>query len=84
VIMKPLARWTLVVTGDLNRRVRLYLASVGRKGDLSRFVEEAVESRLLELQLKSLPNYRTSANDKEPAPAAPVVILDKTGSTDGQ
>lgn len=63
----------------------MYLASVGRKGDLSRFVEEAVEARLLELQVKSLPSYRASANDKEPVPAgAAAVILDKTGSTDGQ
>ncbi len=80
--MRPLARWTLFVARDLDRRARLHLASVGRKGDLSRFVEEkAVEARLLDLQVKSLPGYRTSANDKA---AASAVILDKTGSTDGE
>jgi len=62
-------RWTLTVSSDIDRRVRRFLAAAGRKGDLSRFVEEAVKSRLLELSLKSVPTYsRPSANDVEPAP----------------
>jgi hypothetical protein len=67
--MKQSARWTLTVSSDIDRRVRRLLAATGRKGDLSNFVEEAVESRLLELSLKSVRTYtRPSANDVEPAP----------------
>lgn len=52
--MKQSARWALTVSDDVNRRVRRYLASAGRQGDLSAFVEEAV------------PTYsRPSANDME-------------------
>ena len=66
--MKQSARWTLTVPSDLDRRVRRLLAATGRKGDLSHFVEEAVNSRLLELSMKSLRTYsRPSANDVEPA-----------------
>jgi hypothetical protein len=67
--MKQSTRWALTVSSDIDRRVRRFLAAAGRKGDLSRFVEEAVRSRLLELSLKSVPTYsRRSANDVEPAP----------------
>jgi hypothetical protein len=65
--MKQSARWTLTVSGDVDRRVRRYLASAGRKGDLSAFVEEAVRTRLLQLSMKSVQTYsRASANDVEP------------------
>jgi hypothetical protein len=56
-------RWMLTVSIDVNRRLRRFLADTGRKGDLSRFVEGAVKSRLLELSMKSVPTYsRPSAN----------------------
>jgi hypothetical protein len=62
--MKQSARWTLTVSADVDRRVRRYLASAGRKGDLSGFVEEAVKARLLQLSMKTVPTYsRPSAND---------------------
>jgi hypothetical protein len=62
-------RWTLAVSSDIDRRVRRFLAEAGRKGDLSRFVEEAVKTKLLELSMKSVPAHtRRSANDVEPAP----------------
>jgi hypothetical protein len=65
--MKQSTRWTLTVSSDLDRRVRRFLASAGRKGDLSGFVEEAVRSKLLQLSMKSVPTYsRPSANDVEP------------------
>jgi len=64
--MKQSARWTLTVSGDVDRRVRRYLADVKRKGDLSAFVEEAVRARLLQLSMKTVPTYsRPSANDVE-------------------
>ena len=39
--MKQTTRWMLTVSSDTDRVVRRYLAAAGRKGDLSRFVEEA-------------------------------------------
>ena len=64
--MTQSTRWTLTVSEDVDRRVRRYLASVGRKGELSTFVEEAVRARLLQLSMKTVPTYsRPSANDVE-------------------
>jgi hypothetical protein len=44
-------RWSLVVSRDTDTALRQFLASQGRrhKGDISRFVEEAVRSHLLDL-----------------------------------
>lgn len=43
-------RWSLVVSEEIDRALRTYLAQHGlKKGDLSRFVEEAVKDRLFGL-----------------------------------
>lgn len=44
-------RWNLVVSPDTDQALRVFLANQGggRKGDLSRFVEEAVRTHILEL-----------------------------------
>lgn len=44
-------RWNVVVSTDTDKSLRMFLASQGggRKGDLSRFVEEAVRAHILEL-----------------------------------
>ncbi|TAN52302.1 MAG: methionine repressor-like protein [Methylococcaceae bacterium] len=44
-------RWNLVVSYDIDQALRQFLVSQGggRKVDLSRFVEEAVKARILEL-----------------------------------
>jgi hypothetical protein len=44
-------RWNLVVSQSTDMALRHFLASQGggRKGDLSRFVEEAVRAHILEL-----------------------------------
>lgn len=44
-------RWNVAVSNDTDQSLRMFLASQGggRKGDLSRFVEEAVRARILEL-----------------------------------
>jgi Ribbon-helix-helix domain len=44
-------RWNIAVSPDTDQSVRMYLASQGggRKGDLSRFIEEAVRAHILEL-----------------------------------
>ncbi len=44
-------RWNIAVSADTDQSLRMYLASQGggRKGDLSRFIEEAVRAHILEL-----------------------------------
>ena len=46
------ARWNLVVSPATDAALRQFLASQGRarKGELSRFVEEAVRARILEIE----------------------------------
>jgi hypothetical protein len=46
-----MARWNLAVSSRTDQAVRLFLARQGRarKGDLSRFIEEAVQAHILEL-----------------------------------
>ncbi|MBS0213670.1 MAG: ribbon-helix-helix domain-containing protein [Proteobacteria bacterium] len=43
-------RWNIAVSPDVDQSVRMFIAAQGggRKGDLSRFIEEAVRSFLLE------------------------------------
>ena len=43
-------RWNIAVSPDMERSVRMFIAAQGggRKGDLSRFIGEAVRSYLLE------------------------------------
>ena len=49
-------RWNLVVSSETDRALRQYLAGAGggRKGDLSRFVEEAVQARVWELTIEQV------------------------------
>lgn len=44
-------RWNVAVSTDIDQSLRMFLASQGggRKGDLSRFIEEAVRAHILEL-----------------------------------
>jgi hypothetical protein len=44
-------RWNVAVSPDTDQSLRVFLASQGggRKGDLSRFIEEAVRAHILEL-----------------------------------
>ena len=43
-------RWNIAVSQDMDQSVRMFIAAQGggRKGDLSKFIEEAVRSYLLE------------------------------------
>jgi hypothetical protein len=43
-------RWNIAVSPDMDQSVRRFIAAQGggRKGDLSRFIEEAVRASLLE------------------------------------
>ena len=47
-------RWNVAVSADTDQSVRIYLAGGGRgrKGELSKFIEEAVRSHLLELTVE--------------------------------
>lgn len=48
-------RWSIVVPEETDRTLRAFLARRGtKKGDISRFVEEAVQSRLFELTVESI------------------------------
>ena len=48
-------RWSIVVREDTDRALRSWLAATGgRKGDLSRFVDEAVVARLFELAVDGI------------------------------
>ena len=43
-------RWSIVVRDEVDKALRAYLGRRGtKKGDLSQFVEEAVQARLFEL-----------------------------------
>lgn len=49
--MSNTVRWNLAVSQDTDQALRVFLASQGsgKKGNLSRFVEEAVRTHILEL-----------------------------------
>ena len=48
-------RWSIVVPEETDRALRSFLAQRGtKKGDISRFVDEAVQSRLFELTVESV------------------------------
>jgi hypothetical protein len=49
--MSNTIRWNIAVSQDTDQALRVFLASQGggRKGDLSRFVEEAVRTHIFEL-----------------------------------
>ena len=57
-------RWNVVVSPDTDQSVRMFLAAQGRrrKGDLSRFIEEAVCSYLLE---KAVEQAKSAASNME-------------------
>ena len=49
--MNNTVRWNIAVSPDTDQSLRMFLAGQGggRKGDLSRFIEEAVRAHILEL-----------------------------------
>ncbi len=59
-------RWNLVVKVETDMELRQFLASEGggKKGDLSKFVEEAVKARIFELsaaRAKAANSHRSEA-----------------------
>ena len=58
-------RWTVIVSGDTDMAVRTYLAQRGmKKGDLSRFIEEAVRRRVFE---QTVDDVKRRHRDIDPA-----------------
>ncbi len=59
-------RWSIVVRQETDRALRSYLAATGgRKGDLSRFVDEAVLARLFELTVDEVKDRNQTYHQDE-------------------
>jgi hypothetical protein len=60
-------RWSLVVSKETDQSLRQYLAESGggRKGDLSRFVEEAVRAQLWHMTVKRIKAQNQDRDPKE-------------------
>jgi hypothetical protein len=71
--MAQATRWNLVVTVETDTELRQFLASDGggKKGDLSRFVEDAVKARIFQLSVEraKAANAGRSAGEIEEAVA---------------
>lgn len=60
-------RWNVAVSQDTDQSVRMFIAAQGggRKGDLSRFIEEAVRSYILERAVKQAKAATSSMSETE-------------------
>ena len=59
-------RWNIAVSPDVDQSVRMFLAAQGgRKGDLSRFIEEAVRAYLLESTAKQAKSAAAGLSETE-------------------
>lgn len=65
------ARWNLVVSRETDDALRQVLAveGLGRKGGLSRFVEDAVRARILAVQAEAAQRANTDRTEAEIADA---------------
>ena len=60
-----MARWNLLIPEQTDRTVRTFLARTGgKKGDLSRFVDEAVRRRVLDLTVHEIKD-RNARHDQQ-------------------
>lgn len=58
-------RWNLSIPDETDRAVRAFLGRVGaKKGGLSRFVEDAVRRRILDLTVSQIKD-RNAADDQQ-------------------
>lgn len=60
-------RWNVAVSADTDQSLRMFLASQGggRKGDLSRFIEEAVQAHILELTAEQAKAANANVSEAE-------------------
>ena len=61
-----MTRWNLSIPEQTDRALRIYLARTGgRKGDLSRFVDDAVRRRLLDLTVRGVKDRNSRFDQQE-------------------
>ena len=60
-------RWNVAVSQDTDQSLRMFLASQGggRKGDLSRFIEDAVKSHILELTAEQVKTSNANVSETD-------------------
>lgn len=60
-------RWNVAVSANTDQSLRMFLASQGggRKGDLSRFIEEAVRAHILELSAEQAKAANINVNEPD-------------------
>lgn len=60
-------RWNIAVSPDTDQSLRMFLASQGggRKGDLSRFIEEAVRAHILELTAEQVKTANAAVSEED-------------------
>lgn len=60
-------RWNIAVSPDTDQSVRMFIAAQGggRKGDLSRFIEEAVRSYILERAVEQAKGAASGMSETE-------------------
>ncbi len=60
-------RWNIVVSPDMDQSVRMFLASQGggRKGDLSRFIQEAVSKYMFEHAVEQAKAANANVSEEE-------------------
>ena len=70
-------RWTVTVSTATDRALRIFLAQRGlKKGDLSVFIEEAVNAHIQALKRSEIQDQGTaSPEDPPPAVMEPVIVV---------
>jgi hypothetical protein len=60
-------RWNIAVSADTDKAMRVFLASRGggRKGDLSRFIEEAVRTYIFEQTVERIKETNVDLSEME-------------------
>jgi len=60
-------RWNLAVSPEIDQAVRMFIAAQGggRKGDLSRFIEDAVRAHLFERAVEQAKSAAAGMNEAE-------------------
>ena len=61
-----MTRWNLSISEETDRALRTFLArNGGKKGDLSRFVDEAVRRRVLDLTVSNVKKRNADYDQRE-------------------
>lgn len=60
-------RWNITVSSDVDQSVRMFIAARGggKKGELSRFIEEAVRAYLLEQAVEQAKGSAANMSEEE-------------------